>query len=145
MTKNRRSGFIIILLVFCTMSAYHSTLLNWIPFEIWFQHLVFMIQMVQLLVIMILKFHSSIRSCNTLKFCWRTIRSNGINIVVLLCQMSGLTESNIYIMLDYFLVSSTTGTIFVKSIDGFKCMKTGEKLFELLNFFMKNIGEEYVV
>lgn len=59
--------------------------------------------------------------------------------------MSGLTESNIYIMLDYFLVSSTTGTIFVKSIDGFKCMKTGEKLFELLNFFMKNIGEEYVV
>lgn len=44
-----------------------------------------------------------------------------------------------------FLVNSTVGTMFVKSIDGSKFVKTGEKLFELLDALVEEIGEEKVV
>jgi len=42
-------------------------------------------------------------------------------------------------------VSSPTGTMFVKSIDDSNFVKTGEKLFEMLDSFVEEIGEENVV
>jgi len=44
-----------------------------------------------------------------------------------------------------FLVSSPTGTMFVKSIDGSIFVKTWKKLFEILDNVVKEIGEENVV
>ena len=44
-----------------------------------------------------------------------------------------------------FLVSSPAGTMFVKSIDGSKFVKTGEKLFEMLDALVEDIGEENVI
>jgi len=44
-----------------------------------------------------------------------------------------------------FLVSSPAGTMFVKSIDGSKFVKTGEMLFEMLDSLVEEIGEENVV
>jgi hypothetical protein len=44
-----------------------------------------------------------------------------------------------------FLVNCPTGTIFVESIDASGYVKTGEKLFELLDGMITTIGEENVV
>jgi len=44
-----------------------------------------------------------------------------------------------------FLVSYPAGTMFVKSIDGSKFVKSGEKLFEMLDSLVEEIGEENVV
>ncbi|XP_027932739.1 uncharacterized protein LOC114188342 [Vigna unguiculata] len=44
-----------------------------------------------------------------------------------------------------FLVSSPAGTMFVKSIDGSNFVKTGEKLFQMLDSLVEEIGEENVV
>ncbi|XP_027350930.1 uncharacterized protein LOC113861986 isoform X1 [Abrus precatorius] len=44
-----------------------------------------------------------------------------------------------------FLVNCPTGSMFVKSIDASAYMKTGEKLFELLDSFVEEIGEKNVV
>ncbi|XP_027927787.1 uncharacterized protein LOC114184671 [Vigna unguiculata] len=44
-----------------------------------------------------------------------------------------------------FLVSSPAGTMFVKSIDGSNFVKTGEKLFQMLDSLMEEIGEENIV
>lgn len=44
-----------------------------------------------------------------------------------------------------FLVNSPSGTVFIKFIDGLSFVKTGEKLFELLDSLVKEIGEEKVV
>lgn len=43
------------------------------------------------------------------------------------------------------LVNSPAGTMFVKSIDGSKFVKTSEELFMLLNSLVEEIGEENVV
>jgi len=42
-------------------------------------------------------------------------------------------------------VSSPAGTMFFKSIDGSKFVKTGEKLFEMLDSLVDEIGKENVV
>jgi len=44
-----------------------------------------------------------------------------------------------------FLVSSPVGIMFVKSIDGSNFVKTGEKLFEMLDCLVEEIGEENFV
>ncbi|XP_004510496.1 uncharacterized protein [Cicer arietinum] len=44
-----------------------------------------------------------------------------------------------------FLVNSTAGTMFVKSIDASAYMKTGIKIFELLDNFVEEIGEQNIV
>lgn len=44
-----------------------------------------------------------------------------------------------------FLVNCPKGSLFVKSVDGSSFMKTGEKLFELLDSFVTEIGENNVV
>ncbi|XP_057791194.1 uncharacterized protein LOC131008327 [Salvia miltiorrhiza] len=44
-----------------------------------------------------------------------------------------------------FSVNSPSGTVFVKSIDGSAFVKTGDKLFELLDELVEEIGEENVV
>ena len=44
-----------------------------------------------------------------------------------------------------FMVNSTTGTMFVKSIDASAYMKTGIKIFELLDNFVEEIGEQNIV
>nr|KYP73846.1 hypothetical protein KK1_006503 [Cajanus cajan] len=44
-----------------------------------------------------------------------------------------------------FLVNSSVGTMFIKFIDGSNFVKTGEKLFELLDSIVEHIGEEKVV
>nr|XP_004500101.1 uncharacterized protein LOC101496546 [Cicer arietinum] len=44
-----------------------------------------------------------------------------------------------------FLVNSTAGTMFVKSIDASSYMKTGIKIFELLDNFVEEIGEQNIV
>nr|KYP44384.1 hypothetical protein KK1_034110 [Cajanus cajan] len=44
-----------------------------------------------------------------------------------------------------FLVNSSVGTMFIKSVDGSNFVKTGEKLFELLDSIVEDIGEEKVV
>jgi len=44
-----------------------------------------------------------------------------------------------------FLVHSGAGTMFIKSIDAYKFVKTGEKIFELLDAIVEEIGKENVV
>jgi hypothetical protein len=44
-----------------------------------------------------------------------------------------------------FLVNSPSGTMFVKSIDASDIVKTGEKIFEMLDAVGDQIGEEKVV
>lgn len=44
-----------------------------------------------------------------------------------------------------FLVNSPAGTMFVKSVDASASMKTGQKLFELLDSFVEDIGESNIV
>ncbi|CAL5198848.1 unnamed protein product [Lathyrus oleraceus] len=44
-----------------------------------------------------------------------------------------------------FLVNSPAGTMFVKSVNASAYMKTGQKLFELLDNFVEEIGESNVV
>ncbi|KAL2320021.1 hypothetical protein Fmac_028990 [Flemingia macrophylla] len=44
-----------------------------------------------------------------------------------------------------FLVNCSLGTMFVKSVDASEYTKTGEKVFELLNSFVEEIGEKNVV
>ncbi|XP_058755022.1 uncharacterized protein LOC131628172 [Vicia villosa] len=44
-----------------------------------------------------------------------------------------------------FLVNSPAGTMFVKSVDASADMKTGQKLFQLLDSFVEEIGESNVV
>ena len=44
-----------------------------------------------------------------------------------------------------FMVNSTKGTMFVESIDAKAFMKTGEKLYDLLDAFVEKIGEGNVV
>jgi len=96
-----------------------------------------------LLVIMKSEFHFSTRKLSTLKSCYKIINWNGANMVVLLCQMHGLIETKQCLI--NFLVSSPAGTMFVKSIDGSNFVKIGEKLFEMLDSLVEEIGEENVV
>ncbi|XP_010527565.1 PREDICTED: uncharacterized protein LOC104804899 [Tarenaya hassleriana] len=44
-----------------------------------------------------------------------------------------------------FLVNSPAGTMFMKSIDGSSFVKTGQKLFEMLDSLVEEIGEDKVV
>ena len=44
-----------------------------------------------------------------------------------------------------FLVNSQAGTMFLKFVDGFDFVKTSEKLFELLDVIVEEVGEENVV
>ncbi|XP_028209634.1 uncharacterized protein LOC114392630 [Glycine soja] len=44
-----------------------------------------------------------------------------------------------------FLINSQAGTMFLKSVDGSGFVKTGEKLFELLDAIVEEVGEENVV
>lgn len=44
-----------------------------------------------------------------------------------------------------FLVNCPAGTMFVKSIDASSYVKTGEKMFELLDSFVEHVGEANVV
>nr|KYP77013.1 hypothetical protein KK1_021277 [Cajanus cajan] len=44
-----------------------------------------------------------------------------------------------------FLVNSFVRTMFIKSVDGSNFVKTGEKLFELLDSIVEDIREEKVV
>ena len=44
-----------------------------------------------------------------------------------------------------FLVNCPTGTMFYKSIDASNFVKTGEKIFELLDSIVEEIEEEKVV
>ncbi|XP_042009179.1 uncharacterized protein LOC121757748 [Salvia splendens] len=44
-----------------------------------------------------------------------------------------------------FLVNSPGGSVFIKSVDASSFVKTGEKLFELLDSVVEEIGEEHVV
>ncbi|KAL2328047.1 hypothetical protein Fmac_021474 [Flemingia macrophylla] len=44
-----------------------------------------------------------------------------------------------------FLVNSSSGTMFLKSVDASDYVKTGEKIFELLDSIVDEIGEENVV
>ena len=44
-----------------------------------------------------------------------------------------------------FLVNSSRGIMFMKSIDAFFMVKTGEKLFELLDSWVEEVGEANVV
>ena len=44
-----------------------------------------------------------------------------------------------------FLVNCPRGTMFIKSVDASGYVKTGEKIFELLNSFVEEIGEQNVV
>ena len=43
------------------------------------------------------------------------------------------------------MVNCPTGIMFVKSVDASTYMKMGEKVFELLDSFVEEIGEENVV
>jgi hypothetical protein len=44
-----------------------------------------------------------------------------------------------------FLVNSPAGTMFVKSVDASAYMKTGQKVYELLDSFVEEVGESNVV
>ena len=44
-----------------------------------------------------------------------------------------------------FMVNCISGTVFVKSVDASSCMKTGVKVFVLLDSFLEEIGEKNVV
>ncbi|CAL0316902.1 unnamed protein product [Lupinus luteus] len=44
-----------------------------------------------------------------------------------------------------FLVNSTAGTMFIKSVDGSDFVKTGDKIFELLDAVVEEVGEENVM
>ncbi|KAG4967812.1 hypothetical protein JHK87_033463 [Glycine soja] len=44
-----------------------------------------------------------------------------------------------------FLINSQVGTMFLKSVDGFDFVKTGEKIFELLDVIVEEVGEENFV
>ncbi|KAL5124661.1 hypothetical protein HKD37_02G005018 [Glycine soja] len=44
-----------------------------------------------------------------------------------------------------FLINSQAGTMFLKSVDGSDFVKTGEKIFELLDAIVEEVGEENVV
>ena len=44
-----------------------------------------------------------------------------------------------------FLVNSSRGTMFMKSIDAFSMVKMGEKLFELLDSWVEEVGDANVV
>ena len=44
-----------------------------------------------------------------------------------------------------FLVNSPSGSVFIKSVDASSFVKIGEKLFELLDSIVDEIGEELVV
>ncbi|XP_006598590.1 uncharacterized protein [Glycine max] len=44
-----------------------------------------------------------------------------------------------------FLINSQAGTMFLKSVNGSDFVKTGEKLFELLDAIVEEVGEENVV
>jgi hypothetical protein len=44
-----------------------------------------------------------------------------------------------------FLVNSPAGTMFVKSVDASAYMKTGQKVYELLDSFVEEVGEKNVV
>ncbi|KAK4259931.1 hypothetical protein QN277_006209 [Acacia crassicarpa] len=44
-----------------------------------------------------------------------------------------------------FMVNSPSGTMFVRSVDASSYMKTGEKIFQLLDDFVEEIGEKNVV
>ncbi|KAK4283950.1 hypothetical protein QN277_000847 [Acacia crassicarpa] len=44
-----------------------------------------------------------------------------------------------------FMVNSPSGTMFVRSVDASSYMKTGEKVFQLLDDFVEEIGEKNVV
>ncbi|XP_061376093.1 uncharacterized protein LOC133318146 [Gastrolobium bilobum] len=44
-----------------------------------------------------------------------------------------------------FLVNCPSGTMFMKSVDASSYVKTGEKIFELLNTFVEEIGEKNVI
>ncbi|KAH1126983.1 hypothetical protein GYH30_015813 [Glycine max] len=44
-----------------------------------------------------------------------------------------------------FFINSQAGTMFLKFVDGFDFVKTGEKLFELLDAIVEEVGEENVV
>nr|KYP45982.1 hypothetical protein KK1_032479 [Cajanus cajan] len=43
-----------------------------------------------------------------------------------------------------FLVNSSVGTMFIRSVNGSNFVKIGEKLFELLDYILEDIGEEKV-
>lgn len=44
-----------------------------------------------------------------------------------------------------FLVNGAKGTVFMESVDASSYMKTGEKVFELLDSFVERVGEQNVV
>ncbi|KAL5187367.1 Serine hydroxymethyltransferase 7 [Glycine soja] len=44
-----------------------------------------------------------------------------------------------------FFINSQAGTMFLKSVDGSNFVKTGEKIFELLDAIVEEVGEENVV
>ncbi|XP_006589897.1 uncharacterized protein LOC114371387 [Glycine soja] len=44
-----------------------------------------------------------------------------------------------------FLINSQVGTMFLKSVDGFDFLKMGEKIFELFDATVEEVGEENVV
>ncbi|XP_058768459.1 uncharacterized protein LOC131642205 [Vicia villosa] len=56
----------------------------------------------------------------------------------------GWTDTNGRTLIN-FLVNSPAGTMFVKSVDASANMKTGKKLFELLDSFVEEISESNVV
>ncbi|RDX70610.1 hypothetical protein CR513_50129, partial [Mucuna pruriens] len=44
-----------------------------------------------------------------------------------------------------FLINCSLGTMFIKSIDASDFMKTGDKIYQLLNGFVEEIGEKIVI
>ena len=48
-------------------------------------------------------------------------------------------------MMFNFLVNCSLGTQFVRSVDASEYMKTGQKIFELLDSFVEEIGEKNVI
>ena len=61
---------------------------------------------------------------------------------VQLCQMNGLSKER---SLVNFLVNSSRGTMFMKSIDASSMVKTREQLFELLDSLVEEVGKTNVV
>lgn len=56
----------------------------------------------------------------------------------------GWTDRKVFTLIN-FMVNSPRGTVFMESIDASSCIKTGEKIFELLRKMVEKVGEENVV
>lgn len=74
---------------------------------------------------------------------YKSIRKSGRKRVAQLCPDGWMDGKSRH--LTNFLINSPSGTVFLKSIDTSSFIKDGQKLFELLDSIVEEVGEDNVV